>query len=229
MPCESRGCPPWCVTLRAPGSRRKQVKRSARAPVANGRPMASSHSVDCSGLWDTGSTGECHCLTRAIPGTISTAKQARTTARTRSILRPHQTSAPSRGPPTERVLSTTWLRLLRGHDYALASEYKTQPTPLWTLIAYRTKHDGSDDAVHMALPRAIAIAIVAGPRRRRDLALADRQATIHSCPVTSSGSTLSAGRVRRLRGDTGITPLSAGVAAQVVHDQPRHRRGIIAG
>jgi hypothetical protein len=96
---------------------------------------------------------------------------------------------------------------------------------LWTQI----DKTFSDDAVHMALPRAIAIAIVAGPRRRRDLALADRQATIHSCPVTSSGSTLSAGRVRRLRGDTGITPLSAGVAAQVVHDQPRHRRGIIAG
>jgi hypothetical protein len=36
--------------------------------------------------------------------------------------------------------------------------------------------------LHMALPRAIAIATVAVPRRRRDLTLTDRKATIHFLP-----------------------------------------------
>jgi hypothetical protein len=43
------------------------------------------------------------------------------------------------------VLSTTWLRLPRDHDYALASEYKTQPTPLWTQIDKTL----SDDALSL--------------------------------------------------------------------------------
>ena len=135
MPSESRGCSPWRVTPRAHGSRRKRVKRSARTPVANGRPMASWQSVDCSGLWDTGSTGEYHGLTGAILATINTAKEARTRAghaRSRVL---NQTSAPSAGPtrPSECFLPHVFA-FLRGHDYELASEYKTQPTPLWTQI-----------------------------------------------------------------------------------------------
>lgn len=36
--------------------------------------------------------------------------------------------------------------------------------------------------LHHALPRAIAVATVAAPRRRRDVALTDRQATVHFLP-----------------------------------------------
>lgn len=91
--------------------------------------------------------------------------------------------------PQDRV-GTRWMPTLEGAAAGVgAAEFGVGEYALMGLTAAR---------VHRAVPRAIAVAFIAAPRRRQDLRLADRQAVIRFLPreVTQM-------QVERLQTDTG--------------------------